>query len=51
MAGIVSPGTVLHGAVAKDRAEVGFLEYFRVGLPLTLVTVLLGWLILISVPA
>jgi len=33
-------------AARKRRIRIGFLEYFRVGLPLTLVTVLLGWLIL-----
>ena len=33
-------------AARKQGVRIGFLEYFRVGLPLTLVTVLLGWLIL-----
>jgi len=33
-------------AARKQRIRIGFLEYFGVGLPLTLVTVLLGWLIL-----
>ena len=29
---------------AKPEVEIGFLQYFRIGLPVTLVTVLLGWL-------
>ncbi len=37
---------------ARDaRVEIGFLEYCRVGIPLTLITLLLGWLILILLPA
>jgi Na+/H+ antiporter NhaD/arsenite permease-like protein len=38
--------------VARDaRVEIGFFEYCRVGIPLTVLTLLLGWLILIAVPA
>ena len=29
---------------AKPEVEIGFLQYFRIGLPVTLVTLLLGWL-------
>jgi hypothetical protein len=32
------------------RVRIGFLEYCRVGVPLTLVTLLLGWLFLALVP-
>jgi Na+/H+ antiporter NhaD/arsenite permease-like protein len=38
-------------AAREARVEIGFLEYCRVGVPLTIVTLLLGWLILIAVPA
>jgi Na+/H+ antiporter NhaD/arsenite permease-like protein len=38
-------------AAREARIEIGFLEYCRVGVPLTIVTLLLGWLILIAVPA
>ena len=38
-------------AARKHGVRIGFLEYCRLGLPLTLVTLLLGWLILISLPA
>jgi Na+/H+ antiporter NhaD/arsenite permease-like protein len=37
-------------AAREARVEIGFLEYCRVGVPLTIVTVVLGWLILITVP-
>jgi Na+/H+ antiporter NhaD/arsenite permease-like protein len=38
--------------VAREaRVEIGFFEYCRVGIPLTALTLLLGWLILIVVPA
>jgi len=37
-------------AARKRGVRIGFLEYCRLGLPLTLVTLLLGWLILISLP-
>lgn len=33
------------------RVEIGFLQYCRVGVPLTLVTLLLGWMILVLLPA
>jgi len=37
--------------VAREaRVRIGFLEYCRVGIPLTILTLLLGWLILIAVP-
>jgi len=35
-------------AARKQGIRIGFLEFFRVGLPLTLVTVLLGWLLVTS---
>ena len=35
-------------AARKQGIRIGFLEFFRVGLPLTLVTLLLGWLIVSS---
>ena len=38
-------------AAREARVEIGFLEYCRVGVPLTVLTLLLGWLILITVPA
>jgi Na+/H+ antiporter NhaD/arsenite permease-like protein len=34
----------------ESRVRIGFLEYCRVGVPLTVLTLLLGWLILIAVP-
>jgi len=37
--------------VAREaRVEIGFREYCRVGVPLTVLTLVLGWLILITVP-
>ena len=37
--------------VAREAGvKIGFFEYCRVGVPLTIVTLLLGWLILIAVP-
>ena len=37
--------------VAREaRVKITFLEYCRVGIPLTVLTLLLGWLILIVVP-
>ena len=33
-----------------DAVEIGFLEYSRVGLPLTILTLAVGWLVLILVP-
>jgi len=38
-------------AARKHGVRIGFLEYCRLGVPPTLVTLLLGWLILISLPA
>jgi Na+/H+ antiporter NhaD/arsenite permease-like protein len=37
-------------AARQARVEIGFVEYSRVGVPLTLVTLALGWLILSLVP-
>jgi Na+/H+ antiporter NhaD/arsenite permease-like protein len=37
--------------VAREaRVKIGFLEYCRVGVPLTVLTLFLGWLVLIIVP-
>jgi Na+/H+ antiporter NhaD/arsenite permease-like protein len=37
--------------VARDaRVDIGFVEYCKVGVPITLLTLLIGWLILILVP-
>jgi Na+/H+ antiporter NhaD/arsenite permease-like protein len=37
--------------VAREaRIDIGFFEYCRVGVPLTVLTLLLGWLFLIAVP-
>jgi len=33
------------------RVEIGFVEYCKVGVPLTFVTLLLGWLVLALLPA
>jgi Na+/H+ antiporter NhaD/arsenite permease-like protein len=33
-------------AAREARIEIGFMEYARVGVPLTLVTLLLGWALL-----
>jgi Na+/H+ antiporter NhaD/arsenite permease-like protein len=33
------------------RVEIGFVEYCKVGVPLTLVTLLLGWLVFALLPA
>ena len=42
-----SVANLIVAEAARDgRAPIGFLEYCRVGVPLTLVTLLLGWLIL-----
>jgi Na+/H+ antiporter NhaD/arsenite permease-like protein len=37
-------------AAREARIEIGFLEYCRVGVPLTVLTLVLGWLVLILVP-
>jgi Na+/H+ antiporter NhaD/arsenite permease-like protein len=37
-------------AAREARVEIGFLEYCRVGVPLTVLTLALGWLVLIIVP-
>ena len=33
------------------RVDIGFVEYCKVGVPLTFVTLLLGWLVLVLLPA
>ena len=38
-------------AARAQRVEIGFREYCRVGVPLTIVTLVLGWLVLILLPA
>jgi Na+/H+ antiporter NhaD/arsenite permease-like protein len=47
--GSVANLIVAEGARAA-RVEIGFLEYSRVGVPLTLLTLALGWLVLVLVP-
>ncbi|HEU4368629.1 MAG TPA: anion transporter [Methylomirabilota bacterium] len=37
-------------AARSARIQVGFLEYCKVGVPLTLVTLAIGWLVLVLVP-
>jgi Na+/H+ antiporter NhaD/arsenite permease-like protein len=37
-------------AARSARVEIGFLEYCRVGVPLTIATLLLGWAVLALVP-
>jgi Na+/H+ antiporter NhaD/arsenite permease-like protein len=37
-------------AARAGRVKIGFLEYCRVGVPLTVLTLFLGWLILVFVP-
>jgi Na+/H+ antiporter NhaD/arsenite permease-like protein len=37
-------------AAREARVEIGFLECCRVGVPLTIVTLIVGWLVLIVVP-
>ncbi len=36
--------------IADDEVVIGFWEYARVGVPLTLVTLVLGWLLLVLLP-
>jgi Na+/H+ antiporter NhaD/arsenite permease-like protein len=38
-------------AARQARVPIGFREYARVGVPLTVVTLVLGWLVLVLVPA
>jgi Na+/H+ antiporter NhaD/arsenite permease-like protein len=38
-------------AAREERVTVGFWEYARVGIPLTIVTLVLGWLLLVLGPA
>ena len=37
-------------AARQGRVEIGFVEYSRVGVPLTILTLAVGWLVLILVP-
>jgi Na+/H+ antiporter NhaD/arsenite permease-like protein len=37
-------------AAREGRVEIGFVEYSRVGVPLTVLTLAVGWLVLILVP-
>ena len=37
-------------AAREARVDIGFLEYSRVGVPLTILTLAVGWLVLILVP-
>jgi Na+/H+ antiporter NhaD/arsenite permease-like protein len=59
MASTLAGNLTLVGSVAnlivvesarEARIRIGFLEYCRVGVPLTIVTLLLGWLILVLMP-
>ncbi|PYN15975.1 MAG: hypothetical protein DME05_09925 [Candidatus Rokuibacteriota bacterium] len=59
MASTLAGNLTLLGSVANlivvetaraARVEIGFVEYCKVGVPLTLVTLLLGWLLLALVP-
>jgi Na+/H+ antiporter NhaD/arsenite permease-like protein len=35
---------IVFETAAREGVEVSFLEYFRVGLPVTILTLLLAWL-------
>jgi Na+/H+ antiporter NhaD/arsenite permease-like protein len=37
-------------AARAARVDIGFLEYCKVGVPLTVVTLVIGWLVLVLVP-
>ena len=59
MASTLAGNLTLMGSVANlivveaaraARIEIGFLEYCKVGVPLTVVTLLIGWLVLVLVP-
>jgi len=42
---------VAAGAAARSaRIDIGFLEYGKVGVPLTVVTLAIGWLVLVLRP-
>jgi len=46
-----SVANLIVAETARDaRVEIRFVEYCRVGIPLTLITLLFGWLILIVMP-
>ena len=34
----------------RERIDIGFVAYGRVGIPLTILTLLIGWLLLVTVP-
>jgi Na+/H+ antiporter NhaD/arsenite permease-like protein len=38
-------------AAREDRVTIGFWEYARSGVPITLLTLALGWAILVLLPA
>jgi Na+/H+ antiporter NhaD/arsenite permease-like protein len=38
-------------AAREERVTIGFWEYARAGVPITLVTLALGWAILVLLPA
>ena len=38
-------------AAREGRLEIGFVDYCRVGVPLTIVTLAIGWLVLVLAPA
>jgi Na+/H+ antiporter NhaD/arsenite permease-like protein len=38
-------------AARGERVTIGFREYARVGVPLTILTLALGWLVLVVLPA
>jgi Na+/H+ antiporter NhaD/arsenite permease-like protein len=59
MASTLAGNLTLLGSVANlivvetartARVEIGFVEYAKVGVPLTLITLLLGWLLLAFIP-
>jgi Na+/H+ antiporter NhaD/arsenite permease-like protein len=59
MASTLAGNLTLVGSVANlivvevargSRVRIGFLEYCRVGVPLTLLTLLVGWLFLALIP-
>jgi Na+/H+ antiporter NhaD/arsenite permease-like protein len=47
--GSVANVIVVEGA-RRERVEIGFVAYGRVFIPLTILTLLIGWVFLVSVP-
>jgi Na+/H+ antiporter NhaD/arsenite permease-like protein len=45
-----SANLIVAEAARAARIEIGFLEYCRVGVPLTIVTLAIGWLVLVLIP-